>query len=44
MIRLNSIIAPLVNLESGIVLYPQVEDILTGKGTNNTGTVVVPGN
>lgn len=43
MSRLNSILAPIVNLESGIVLYPQVKDVLQGKGAN-PGTVIVPGN
>lgn len=38
--RLYSIITPLVNIESGIVLYPQVRDVLRGKET--TGTIVVP--
>ena len=38
--RLYSIVAPIVNIESGIVLYPQVRDVLRGKET--TGTIVVP--
>lgn len=41
--RLNNIIAPIVNIESGIALWPQVRDVLQGKG-QSTGTVVVPGN
>jgi len=40
MTRLNAIIAPIVNIESGIILYPQVRDTLQGKTTS--GTVVVP--
>lgn len=38
--RLNSIISPLVNIESGIVLYPQVRDVLRGKTPG--GTTIVP--
>lgn len=38
--RLYSIITPLVNIESGIVLYPQARDVLRGKDT--TGTIIVP--
>jgi polysaccharide export outer membrane protein len=38
--RLYSIITPLVNIESGIILYPQARDVLQGKET--TGTMVVP--
>lgn len=38
--RLYSIITPLVNIESGIILYPQARDVLRGKET--TGTIVVP--
>ena len=38
--RLYSIITPLVNIESGIVLFPQVRDVLRGK--ENTGTTIIP--
>jgi polysaccharide export outer membrane protein len=40
--RLTSIISPIVSAESGIVLYPQVRDVLRGK--SNSGTVIVPSN
>lgn len=40
MSRFNSIIAPIVNLESGIVLYPQVKEVL--KGGTPSGTTIVP--
>ncbi len=38
--RLTSILSPVINIESGIVLYPQVKDVLRGKETS--GTIVVP--
>jgi len=38
--RLNSIVSPVINIESGVVLYPQVRDVLRGKETS--GTIVVP--
>lgn len=40
MIRLYHMISPLVNMESGIILYPQVRDVLRGK--ESSGTIIVP--
>ena len=40
MVRFDHIIAPLVNLENGIALYPQVRDVLTGKTT--APSVIIP--
>ena len=37
--RLYSVIRPLVDIESGIILYPQARDVLQGKDI--TGTVIV---
>lgn len=38
--RLTAIITPIINIESGILLYPQVQDVLEGNTTS--GTIVVP--
>ena len=40
--RFTAILSPIVNLESGIVLYPQARDVLTGK--ESSGTIIVPRN
>jgi polysaccharide export outer membrane protein len=40
MTRLYHMISPLINMESGIILYPQVRDVLRGK--ESSGTMVVP--
>lgn len=40
MTRFSNIIAPLINLEGGIALYPQVKNVLQGKELS--GTVIVP--
>jgi polysaccharide export outer membrane protein len=40
MTRLNGIIGPIINLESGIALYPQVRDVLLGKPAS--GSMIVP--
>lgn len=34
--HLSKILSPIVSLESGIVLWPQVENVLTGNSTNQT--------
>lgn len=42
MTRLNAILAPITNLESGIILYPQARDVLQGK--EGKSTTIVPTN
>lgn len=40
--RLNGIVSPFVTLERGIVLEPQVMDVLQGKDDENTRVIVAP--
>lgn len=35
--RLNTILSPIISIERGIVLQPEVEDVLTGSQTGDTG-------
>lgn len=38
--RLTNIIAPIINIESGILLYPEMLDVLQGE--TSSGTIIVP--
>lgn len=38
--RITNIIAPIINIESGILLYPEVKDVLNGN--TSSGTIIVP--
>lgn len=40
--RMFNIIRPIVQLEQGIILYPDVESALRGEGGRRTNTIVVP--
>lgn len=39
--HLSKILSPIVNLESGIVLWPQVESVLRGESTNNNTIIPI---
>lgn len=39
---LSQILSPIVNLESGIVLWPQVKDVLKGKKSEQTTPLAIP--
>lgn len=41
--QLGQIISPIVNLESGIVLWPQVRNVLSGKEGTTTGLAITTG-